>query len=1494
MKAYQSEDTTDKSLTLLKDMKFVSTASDGSSLPSDLLETRVRARVLFDTTEGQFADNTKKVVKIVPDNVKFYGEDGYKANGFEGDNVEANTGDKFPEAPKSGTKNFLGWVTAEGKNTLNNKTTVSSEEFNKVDKKDIFRADTPVTKHLIVYAIYSDETSVTFDANQGKFGDKDQVTVKIDNGSVTAPAEPTRTGYEFKGWADKKDATEADPNILTGVTAPKTVYAVWEKKAEEELTLNNPANKVEVKDPSSLTSDEIAKVKKAVAEANTDKGITEADITVAEDGTVTVKKDGKTGTIDKENTVTQKEVQNKFNPPKKPVEVDNAKALTDTEKQAVRDAIKAANPDRNFKDEDITVEADGTVKINQNGKVGTISADKTVVQKDTILKIEAPDKKVEVKNPANLTQKEKDEVAKKVKDANPSLTNPTVDVDSKGNVTVKDGNKTGTLKAEDTVKPFTRDGKTLKAPTQKVKVGDTNNLNEAEKQAVRDAVKAANPDLDFKDDEIQVDSNGAVTVPMGDTKTGNIPANETVEAAQDTDNIIKLVAPAKTLVDDKNSLKDTEKKAVVAAVLANNDGLGLEAKDIVVANDGSVTVEKNGKIGQLSQADTVEEKLKAPTINAAKDGSVTVKPADENAKEIVVTYTPAGSETETTLAATKTNGKWKLPDGTDKNITVDENTGEITLPANKVKNDAEVSAVAKAGEKTSEAAKVKAKDETAPGAPTVASKDDGAIEITPPGDADTNSITIEYKDQAGNPQTLVATKENGEWKLPEGIDTSITIDKTTGTVTLPKDKIKAGEKVTATAKDANNNVSQAGEATPVDKTELKTEAAKETETKDSDKYKNADETKKKAYDDALAKAKDVLAKKDATQDDVNNALKALKKAAEELDGKTEEKPTITNGKAENDPSKTTTTVSGKTKPNTEVTIKLADGTEKKVTSDAEGKFTAEVTKQNKDAQITITPKDGTASTVTVTEKAAEEKPTITDGKAENDPSKTTTTVSGKTKPNTEVTIKLADGTEKKVTSDAEGKFTAEVTKQNKDAQITITPKDGTASTVTVTEKAAEEKPVAPTVKAKDDGSVTVTPPENAKEVSVTYTPEGAKDPVTVIATKGDDGNWTLPEGLDVTIDPDTGVITVPADKVKDGTEVSAVAKDKTGNESKPTNDSKATAKTPRPDYADIYYPDTTIGVGDERRIYPSGYPGYVSTLPGDIDAPRGVYVRVNHDGSVDVEISPRYTGPSMFTITGYVDVDGKIAPISIRIRVIDDHRSDRRRQRMDKRDEMDKEDELIDTREVLTHKAYIFGYPDGTVRPNGFITRAEAAAMLSRLLNEENTSSSAKPAFIDTPSKWYNNAINAVVARGIMRGYSDGTFRPNAPITRAEFAQMISAIDAKPFGTAPFADVKGHWAELAIGKEYAAGRISGYPNGTFRPDAPITRAEAAHILNKIFERNYDLVSALQSNDKGNIKFFTDLSTSFWGYNDMIEATNTHTFRRRSKGLISEDWDNINR
>ena len=822
MLAYHSDDDkTEHKLKLLKDMKFVSTASDGSSLPSDLYETRVRTRVLFDANTGKLTEagnQVDKVVKIAPDNTKFYGEVGYVANGFEGANVEANTGDKFPEDPKLDGKNFLGWVTEAGKQALGNKAVVTADKFNALSKDQIFTNETPITKHLVVYAIYSEDVTVTFDANQGKFTDgKDTTNVEVKGGSVTEPT-PTREGFTFKGWAADKNATEADANILNNVNAPKTVYAVWEKKDKEQLQLKEPTP-VEVKDTKSLTSDEIDKVKKAVAEANKDKGIKESDITVAEDGTVTVIKDGKTGTLAPEKTVKQKEVQNQFNPPKEPVKVENAKALNDTEKQAVKDAIKAANKDRNFTNEDITVNDDGSVKINQGGKVGSFTPEQTVVQKDTILDLNKPSEKVEVKNPANLTQKEKDEVAKKVKDANrDKLTNDAdVKVDSKGNVTVTttDG-KTGTLKAEDTVKPFTREGKTLNPPANKVKVGDTDKLTEAEKQAVRDEIKKANPDLGLTDADIDVDPNGTVSVQMG-TNTAFIQPTQTVEEAQDSDNTIKLVAPAKIPVENKNSLNVEEKAKVVAAVKAANDTLNLENNDIKVANDGSVTVEKNGKTGQLAQADTVVEKLKKPEAKALSDGSVVVRPKDERTEELEITF---GT---TTVIAKKENGKWKLADGTDQSIRIDKESGLVTIPAKMLKNNDEVKAKAKAAELKSEEATVSSKDDEAPASPEISEGDDGNVTITIPKDEDAKTVDIEYKDNNGVYKSVTATKDaSGTWKLGDNTPQGISIKD--GKITIPADMVKNGTDVSAKAVDTNDNESSTRTLrikTDADKTEPK-------------------------------------------------------------------------------------------------------------------------------------------------------------------------------------------------------------------------------------------------------------------------------------------------------------------------------------------------------------------------------------------------------------------------------------------------------------------------------------------------------------------------------------------------------------------------------------------------------------------------------------------------------------------------------------------------
>src|SRR5699024_823684 len=117
------------------------------------------------------------------------------------------------------------------------------------------------------------------------------------------------------------------------------------------------------------------------------------------------------------------------------------------------------------------------------------------------------------------------------------------------------------------------------------------------------------------------------------------------------------------------------------------------------------------------------------------------------------------------------------------------------------------------------------------------------------------------------------------------------------------------------------------------------------------------------------------------------------------------------------------------------------------------------------------------------------------------------------------------------------------------------------------------------------------------------------------------------------------------------------------------------------------------------------------------------------------------------------------------------------------------------------------------------ITRAEAATMIARLEGLD-MSNSNRPQFTDIKSNWYNSAINAVTEKGLMQGYPDGTFNANAPITRAEFAQLIKNINHKSYINKglPFEDVRGHWGYPAIDKAYSTGLITGYPDGTFRPD----------------------------------------------------------------------------
>ena len=195
------------------------------------------------------------------------------------------------------------------------------------------------------------------------------------------------------------------------------------------------------------------------------------------------------------------------------------------------------------------------------------------------------------------------------------------------------------------------------------------------------------------------------------------------------------------------------------------------------------------------------------------------------------------------------------------------------------------------------------------------------------------------------------------------------------------------------------------------------------------------------------------------------------------------------------------------------------------------------------------------------------------------------------------------------------------------------------------------------------------------------------------------------------------------------------------------------------------------------------------------------------------------------------------------------------------------------------HYAYIVGYPDGLVHPERQITRGETATIFFRMLTEESRQefwSQVNPYYDVTPEDWFNNAISTLTYAGILNGYPDGTFRPEANITRAEFAAMavrfFEGDGEEPAGDA-FPDIRKHWANAEINLAYAKGIIEGYPDGTFRPDQQITRAEAVTIVNRVLERYPHKDHLLEDM----IRWPDNLDTDAWYYADVQEATNSHSF-----------------
>ena len=207
------------------------------------------------------------------------------------------------------------------------------------------------------------------------------------------------------------------------------------------------------------------------------------------------------------------------------------------------------------------------------------------------------------------------------------------------------------------------------------------------------------------------------------------------------------------------------------------------------------------------------------------------------------------------------------------------------------------------------------------------------------------------------------------------------------------------------------------------------------------------------------------------------------------------------------------------------------------------------------------------------------------------------------------------------------------------------------------------------------------------------------------------------------------------------------------------------------------------------------------------------------------------------------------------------------------------------------HYAYIVGYPNGNVEPNGNITRAEVATIFFRLLTEEvRTANSTQSNSLSdvTRGQWFNHAVSTLSSMGIVKGHNDGTFAPNAPITRAEFAAIAARFDDKNTDTSSkFTDIASHWAKNEIGIAANKGWINGYPDGTFRPNQYITRAEAMtlvnRVLNRLPENSSDLLDSM-------IKWPDNSDASAWYYLAVQEATNSHYYKTKENKF--EKWTEL--